>query len=50
MKPITRIVAVTDLSCASLHAVDRGFLLAKATGAQLTVIHALGLDTLGQLA
>lgn len=49
MKPLTHIVAATDLSSASMHAVDRGFLLAKATGAQLTVIHALCLDALAPL-
>lgn len=49
MKPLTHILAATDLSAASLDAVDRGFLLAKAAGAQLTVIHALGLDPLAPL-
>lgn len=49
MKPLTHILAATDLSAASLDAVDRAFLLAKAAGAHLTVIHALGLDPLAPL-
>jgi nucleotide-binding universal stress UspA family protein len=48
MKSMNRIIAATDLSAPSIHAVDRGFLLAKETGADYTVVHALGLDVLGQ--
>lgn len=49
MNDIRRIIAATDLSPASLNAVDRGFDLARATGAHYTLVHALGLDALGPL-
>lgn len=49
MKPLAHLLAATDLSATSLHAVDRGFLIAKETGARLTVIHALGLTALAPL-
>jgi nucleotide-binding universal stress UspA family protein len=49
MLPIQHIFTATDLSMPSLHAVDRGFQLAQATGARCTVMHALGLDALGPL-
>lgn len=49
MKHIHHIFAATDLSEPSLHAVDRGFALARITSAQFTVMHALGLDALGPL-
>jgi len=42
------LLAATDLSSSSLHAVDRGFLLAGQTGARYTVVHALELDALAQ--
>lgn len=44
MPLIQHIFAATDLSGASLHAVDRGFALAAATGARYTLMHALGFD------
>lgn len=46
MNALEHIVAATDLSVRSLHAVDRGFLAARACGARFTVVHALGLDAL----
>lgn len=49
MEPLRHILAATDLSSASLHAVDRGFQLARDTGAAYTVVHALGLDALAPL-
>lgn len=49
MTAIQHIFAATDLSAPSLHAVDRGFQLARATGARYTVMHALGLDAIGPL-
>lgn len=49
MRRIDQIVAATDLSDASLPAVDRAFLVAAGTGARLTLLHALGLDALGSL-
>lgn len=50
MPPVRYLFAATDLSPASLPAVDRGFQIAAATGARYTVMHALGLDALGPLA
>lgn len=50
MPPVRHLFAATDLSPASLQAVDRGFQIAAATGARYTVMHALGLDALGPLA
>jgi len=50
MPSIRHIFAATDLSPPSLQAVDRGFLLARTTGARYTLMHALGLDALGPLA
>jgi nucleotide-binding universal stress UspA family protein len=44
MVPIRSILAGTDLSAPSLHAVDRGYLLAEASDARYTVLHALGLE------
>lgn len=41
MKPITRILAATDLSAPARHAVERGFRIAAATGARYSVLHAL---------
>jgi len=49
MAGLTHIVTATDLSNSSLHAVDRGFHLARASGARYTVAHALGLDALAPL-
>lgn len=49
MPPLRQILAATDLSRPSLHAVDRGFQLARASGATYTVVHALGLDALAPL-
>lgn len=49
MPELQHIIAATDLSPASLDAVDRGFELASLTGARYTLVHALGLDALGPL-
>lgn len=49
MPDVRRIIAATDLSDASLHAIDRGFQLAAHNPAHYTLIHALGLDALGPL-
>jgi nucleotide-binding universal stress UspA family protein len=49
MGKILHVFAATDLSATSLHAVDRGFQIAKSTHACYTVMHALGLDALGPL-
>lgn len=49
MGKIKHVFAATDLSECALHAVDRGFQIARATGARYTVMHALGLDALGPL-
>lgn len=46
MKPITRILAATDLSAPARHAVERGFRIAAATGARYSVLHALELDAM----
>jgi CPA2 family monovalent cation:H+ antiporter-2 len=43
------IVAATDLSASSIDAVERGFLIAQATGAHYTVLHAAGLDALAPI-
>ncbi len=49
MARLTHIVTATDLSNSSLHAVDRGFQLAHASGARYTVAHAVGVDALAPL-
>ena len=49
MRPIENVIAATDLSASSLYAVDRGFLIAQASGARYTVMHVLALDALEQL-
>jgi nucleotide-binding universal stress UspA family protein len=49
MKPITRILAATDLSAPARHAVDRGFFIAADTNARYTVMHATELDALDSL-
>lgn len=46
---LERIVVATDLSADAQHALDRGIEVAHQTSAQLTVVHALGLDALGLL-
>jgi nucleotide-binding universal stress UspA family protein len=46
MKPITRILAATDLSAPARHAVERGFQIATATGARYSVLHAIELDAM----
>lgn len=49
MKPLTRIIAATDLSAPARHAVERALQIAGTTGAHCTVIHALELDALDAL-
>jgi len=49
VKTIRHILAATDFSPASRHAVDRALALAHATGARCTVLHAAGLDGAGSL-
>jgi len=49
MPGFDHLLAATDLSDASLAAVDRAFLLAAGQGARLTVLHAVGLDALAPL-
>lgn len=49
MKPLSRILAATDLSAPARHAVDRGFCIAADTNARYTVIHATELDMLDSL-
>lgn len=49
MESIRHVVVATDLSAASLGAVDRAFDLARAVSARCTVVNALGLDALGPL-
>lgn len=49
MKPITRILAATDLSAPARHAVERGFRIAGATGASCSVLHALELDAIDNM-
>jgi CPA2 family monovalent cation:H+ antiporter-2 len=49
MTRIKHIVAATDLSENSMHAVDRGFRISCSTQARYTIVHALGLDALGPL-
>lgn len=49
MNTFHHLLAATDLSASSLHAVDRGFLLARDSEARYTVMHALELDALTQL-
>lgn len=46
---IRRVFTATDLSEASLHAVERAMGVAALTRATCTVVHALGLDALGPL-
>ncbi len=49
MSLIRHIFVTTDLSDNALPAVDRGFELAAATGARLTLMHAAGVDALSTL-
>jgi len=49
MKPLTRILAATDLSAPARHAVERGFRIAVATGAGYSVLHALELDAMDSM-
>ena len=49
MPLIRHIFTATDLSDNAMHAVDRGFALAAATGARHTLMHVLGFDALGPL-
>lgn len=49
MTALNQLLTATDLSASSLHAVDRGFLIASETRAKYTVLHALGLDALAPL-
>ncbi|MFN3398434.1 MAG: universal stress protein, partial [Sulfurimicrobium sp.] len=45
MKPISHILAATDLSAPARHAVERGFRIAAMMGARYSVLHALELDS-----
>jgi len=49
MGGITHILAATDLSSNASPAIDRGFLIAGASDARLTVLHAVGMDGLAPL-
>jgi len=49
MRGLKQLLAATDFSSSSLEAVNRGFQIASASGAHLTVLHALGLDALAPL-
>jgi nucleotide-binding universal stress UspA family protein len=46
---LKNILAAIDLSASSIDAVERGFLIARATGASYTVLHAVGLDALAPI-
>lgn len=49
MNGLKHILAATDLSAASMPAVARGFLLAAASGARYTLLHALNLEGMALL-
>jgi len=49
MSQLNKILATTDLSSNSSQVIDRGFLIAKKSGAQYTVMHAIGLDAFAPL-
>lgn len=49
MSPLSRILAATDLSAPSRHAIDRGFRIAAELKASYTVLHAIELDLLDSL-
>lgn len=46
---LDRLLAATDLSAPSRHAVDRGFRIAATTGASYSVMHAIELDAIDAL-
>jgi len=46
---LDQLLVATDLSSSSLHAIDRGFLIASKGGVKYAVLHALGLDALAPL-
>jgi nucleotide-binding universal stress UspA family protein len=47
MAHLQHLLTATDLSGSSLHALDRGLMLAAQNGARYTAMHALGLEGLG---
>lgn len=49
MIKLDRLLAATDLSAPSRHAVDRGFRIAATTGASYSVMHAIELDSIDAL-
>jgi nucleotide-binding universal stress UspA family protein len=49
MKPLQHILAGSDLSDASSHAVERGYLLAQSNQVRYSVLYALGLDPIRKL-
>lgn len=49
MVKLDRLLAATDLSAPSRHAVDRGFRVAAITGASYSVMHAIELDAIDAL-
>jgi len=49
MAELKKILAATDLSSNSTEAIDRGFLVAKSSGAHYLVMHAVGMDALAPL-
>lgn len=49
MIKLDRLLAATDLSAPSRHAVDRGFRIAATTGASYSVMHAIELDAIDAL-
>ena len=49
MVNLKQLLAATDLSAPSRHAVDRGFRIASATGASYSVMHAIELDMIDAL-
>jgi len=49
MTVLKKILVATDFSSNSSQAIDRGFLLAKTSGAQLAIVHAVGIETLAPL-
>lgn len=49
MNSLNHLLIGTDLSKASFSAIERGLLVAHHSGARCTILHALGLDALGQL-
>jgi nucleotide-binding universal stress UspA family protein len=49
MAELDHILTATDLSSTASQAIDRGFLIAKSSGARYTVMHAIGMDALAPL-